>query len=50
MLAGIAAGSAAYKEGEYKGVAPEAELVIVKLRPAPQALQKVFYTKYHLVL
>ena len=47
MLAAIAAGSATYKDGTYKGVATEAELIIVKLKPAPPALQKIFYTKYN---
>lgn len=47
MLAAIAAGSAWYKEGRYTGVATEAELVIVKLRPAPMALQKMFYATYN---
>ncbi|HHX63126.1 MAG TPA: S8 family peptidase [Epulopiscium sp.] len=47
MLAGIAAGAAVYKNGEYTGVATEAELVVVKLRPAPLALQKIFHTIYN---
>ena len=47
MLAGIAAGFASNVEGTYTGVAPEAQLIVVKLRPAPAALQKVCYTKYN---
>lgn len=47
MLAAIAAGSTASVEGKYSGVAVEADLVVVKLRPAPRALQKIFYTEYN---
>lgn len=45
ILAGIAAGSATYEKGIYKGVAPGAELVIVKLKPASEAMQVLFHGK-----
>lgn len=47
MLGAIAAGFASYEEGQYRGVAPEAELIVVKLRPASPALQKVFHGTYN---
>ncbi|HHX63128.1 MAG TPA: S8 family peptidase [Epulopiscium sp.] len=47
MLAGIAAGFGTYEKGIYKGVAPGAELVIVKLKPASHAMQSFFYGKYN---
>lgn len=46
ILAGIAAGSGKYEEGIYKGVAPEAEIVVVKLKPANHAMQEIYYSKY----
>lgn len=47
ILAGIAAGSGAYEKGLYRGVAPGSELVIVKLKPASEAMQKLFHGKYN---
>ena len=47
ILAGIAAGSGVYTEGTYEGVAPGAEIVVVKLRPAGEAMQTFFYGKYN---
>lgn len=47
MLAAIAAGSGTYEGGKYIGTAPEAELIVVKLRPASVAMQKVFHGKYN---
>lgn len=47
ILAGIAAGY--YKGGErtYKGVAPEAEIVVVKLVSATPTMQKIYHNKYN---
>jgi len=47
MLAAIAAGSGKYKEGEYTGVARGAELVVVKIKPASPALQRIYHTKHN---
>ena len=47
ILAGIAAGSGIYPEGTYKGVAPGAQLAIVKLKPANEAMQVFFHGKYN---
>jgi subtilisin family serine protease len=42
MLAGIAAGSEV-KSSSFSGVAPDSELVVVKLKPAKTALKEFFY-------
>ena len=47
ILAGIAAGRANYEEGPYVGVAPGAELAIVKLKPASDGMQKLYHGKYN---
>lgn len=47
ILAGIAAGLGKYKEGTYEGVAPGAELIIVKLKPASDAMQILHHGAYN---
>ena len=47
MLAAIAAGYSKVPRAEYVGVAPEAELVIVKLRPASATMQSIFHGRYN---
>lgn len=47
MLAGIAAGYGIYKEGIYEGVAPKAEIAVVKLKPANNDMQQIFHSNYN---
>lgn len=47
ILAGIAAGSGKYESGTYEGVAPEAEIVVVKLKPASSVMQDIYYSRYN---
>ncbi|OON93153.1 MAG: hypothetical protein ATN31_01100 [Candidatus Epulonipiscioides saccharophilum] len=44
-IAGLAAGSDRIGDTGYIGAAPDSDLVIVKLRPAPQSLKDIFYVK-----
>lgn len=46
-LAGIAAGFGEYEGGIYEGVAPGAEIAVVKLKPASDAMQRLFHGKYN---
>jgi len=47
ILAGIAAGYGKYEEGIYEGVAPEAEIVVVKLAPATLGMQGIYHSQYN---
>ncbi len=47
MLAAIAAGAGKYKGITYTGVAPEAGLVVVKVKPASATMQSIYHTKYN---
>lgn len=46
MLAGIAAGFSEENETIYKGVAPEADIVVVKLIPATPTMQGIYHSQY----
>ncbi len=47
ILAGIAAGYYKDDKGDYKGIAPGAEMIIVKLKSASVAMQRVFHGRYN---
>ena len=47
ILAGIAAGFGQYPEGTYEGVAPKADMVVVKLQAAGVAMQTLYHGNYN---
>lgn len=47
MLAGIAVGFGKYEESTYVGMAPEAEIAVVKLKPANNDMQQIYYSSYN---
>ncbi|HHX63127.1 MAG TPA: S8 family serine peptidase [Epulopiscium sp.] len=49
ILAGIAAGDSKDEKGVYKGVAPEAGIIVVKLVSATPAMQEIYHGKYNLL-
>lgn len=47
MLAGVAAGYSNSPEITYKGVAPEASILVVKLQPATPEMQEIYHGRYN---
>ena len=47
ILAGIAGGYVKYDEGAYTGIAPGAQFVVVKLRPANDIIQNFYHGMYN---
>lgn len=47
LLAGIAAGYSKDRERTYQGVAPQADIAVVKLTPATPEMQEIYHGKYN---